>query len=648
MTRHARSRASAGAGCRAAALMLLALLLGAPAGRAQETAEPEPPRIRQILFTGAEHLSPRTLRGVMRLKAKSWWQPFRRNYYYGPDHLERDLDRVLLQYREAGYPFARFEEARVRYVAPAWVDLEISVSEGPGIRVQRVSVLGAEGELRARLVAGMDVRPGQPAREIALQTQEEALRQICAEGGFPLAEVTREMRIRADSADVRFWVDPGPLARLGEVHVVGTERTERSVVSREVRAASGEMLRRSRILAYQARLFDLGLFRSVRITPAFCDTCPHPAGQMSVDLLVNVAEKSPGWYGFGLGFSSADQVRLVGEWGYRNLMGRARALQANAVIAYPVGRALEDVGSGVKERQLELTYSEPWLLGTPLRGQVSGYVRYNREATLEEDIVGLALRTRRDIGRWSGLIGSIENKWVTTTDTTVARSHYQTRFFSLALSEDRRDFPLDPHTGQLNLLLAEYAGGFLGGSASFMRWTGSHAAYLPLGRAVTAGYRVRLGYIHPAGKGVAETPSGRTLLRVPFDERFRAGGGTTVRGHAEKSLGPYEGGQSLGGLALIIANAELRFPILWQFTGAVFLDAGNVWEDYRQITAARWSRGLRRDAFSELDVNYSVGVGIRLRTPVGPVRLDYGSSLNRALRPGTSRAEWHFSLGQAF
>jgi len=648
MKRHARARASAGAACRASALMLLALVAAAPAPRAQESGEPEPPRIHQILFPGAEHLSARTLRGAMRLKAKSWWQPFRHNYYYGPDHLERDLDRVLLQYREAGYPFARFDEARVRYVSPGWVDLEITVREGPGIRIQRVHMLGARGDLERRLVDGVDVRPGEPAREIALQAQEEKLRQICGEGGHPLAEVTREMRFRGDSAEVRFWIEPGPVARMGAVHVVGTERTDRDVVSREARARAGETLRRSRILAYQARLFDLGLFRSVRITPAFCDTCPHPAGEMNVDLLVSVAEKSPGWYGFGLGFSSADQVRLVGEWGYRNLMGRARALQANAVIAYPVGRALEDVGAGVKERQLELTYSEPWLLGTPLRGQVSGYVRYNREVTLEEDIVGLALRTRRDIGRWSGLIGSIENKWVQTTDTTVARSHYQTRFFSLALSEDRRDFPLDPHTGQVNLLQAEYAGGFLGGAASFMRWTGSHAAYVPLGRAVTAAYRVRLGYTHPVGKGVAEAPSARTLLRVPFDERFRAGGGTTVRGHAEKSLGPYEGGQSLGGLALIVANAELRFPILWQFAGAVFLDAGNVWEDYRQITAVRWSHGLRRDAFSELDVNYSVGVGLRLRTPVGPVRLDYGSSLNRALRPGTSRTEWHFSLGQAF
>jgi hypothetical protein len=91
MARRAPSRASAGAGCCAVALVLLALVAGAPVGLAQEAGEPEPPRIHQILFPGAEHLSAGTLRDAMRLKAKSWWQPYRRNYYYGPDHLERAI-----------------------------------------------------------------------------------------------------------------------------------------------------------------------------------------------------------------------------------------------------------------------------------------------------------------------------------------------------------------------------------------------------------------------------------------------------------------------------------------------------------------------------------------------------------------------------
>jgi outer membrane protein insertion porin family len=87
---------------------------------------------------------------------------------------------------------------------------------------------------------------------------------------------------------------------------------------------------------------------------------------------------------------------------------------------------------------------------------------------------------------------------------------------------------------------------------------------------------------------------------------------------------------------------------VWQLGAAVFLDAGNVWESYQQLRPLRWTHGLRSATYSELDVNYSAGAGIRLRTPVGPLRLDYGVNLNRALAPGASRGEWHFSLGQAF
>jgi outer membrane protein assembly factor BamA len=121
-----------------------------------------------------------------------------------------------------------------------------------------------------------------------------------------------------------------------------------------------------------------------------------------------------------------------------------------------------------------------------------------------------------------------------------------------------------------------------------------------------------------------------------------------VRGHAAKSLGPSADGQPLGGLAMLVANAELRLPLVWQLGAAVFLDAGNVWESYQQLRPLRWTHGLRSATYSELDVNYSAGAGIRLRTPVGPLRLDYGVNLNRALAPGASRGEWHFSLGQAF
>lgn len=644
-------------GARAARRLALAAALwlilpgGAPAppGAAPGGGQPEAPLVHRIRFEGVEQLSEKRLRGTMRLRQKAWWRPFQRSHFYGTDQLERDLERVLSLYRGEGFVLARIEGVAVRHLSRELVDLEVRVREGPRAYLRSVSVGDAPPEVEAEARGALEARPGQPLREAQLQLDELRLQRLCEEEGYALAEVTQEQRFRADSVDVVFWVAAGPRVRVGQIDISGLTRTRPRVVRREIRVAPGEIFRRSRAAASQERLFELGLFRTVRILPVPPDSLAPALDrpELTMDLRVTLAEKPPGWYGFGLGLSSSDQLRLLGEWGYRNLMGRARALQVKGLVAFALTRAAGVSRSAPKERLVEVIYTEPWVLGS-LWGQARTYAHFNREATFEEQIYGLVLGGRRDLSRGERLFGSIENKWVATTDSSAAQADYQTRFLSLALASDRRDFALDPQSGSYAQLRGEYAGGFLGGAASFGRIAASGSIYRPLARRLSWAARVRGGTIHPFGREPVAGPTESDLLRVPFEERFRAGGGTTVRGHAEGSLGPYSAGnQVLGGLVLLVMNTEVRFPLFWEFGGAVFLDAGNVWADYRDISWSRWANGWKRADYSPLDAVYGMGGGVRLRTPVGPVRLDYGLKLGRE-RPGSGRGEWHFSLGQAF
>lgn len=633
------------------ALLAAALPLSAgPAGAAREReALPEPPRIRRIVFQGAEQIPEGKLRGVMRLRQKAWYRPFELNAFHGSDQLERELERVLALYRSEGYVMARVEGVTVEYRSPEWVDLEIRIDEGRRAYVRSLTLDGVPATVEKAIAERFARWPGSPLRESLLLTDEQELQLRCEEEGYALAQISHEIRFGADSVDVVLWVDAGPLVRVGRIDIAGLTRTRRRVVAREIRLAEGDLYRRSRALASQERLFDLGLFRTVRIVPVGADTLGRQLArpEIQLDLRVTVAEKPPGWYGFGLGLSSADQVRLLGEWGYRNLMGRARALQVKGLLSYALSSETGVRRAGPKERQLELIYTEPWVLG-PLWGQARAYVHFNREATFEEEIYGLVLGARRDLSRIERLYGSIENKWVATTDTTVTEDRYQTRFLSLSLAADRRDFALDPRGGSYVQVRGEYAGGFLGGAASFGRAVANASFYLPLAPGLSWAWRVRGGLIHPFGEGLDVEEGAPDLLRVPFEERFRAGGGTTVRGYSEGSLGAYSGeGQALGGLVMLLANLEIRFPIVWEFGGAVFLDAGNVWTDAGEVTMERWGHAWKRAEYSPLDVAYGLGAGLRFTTPVGPLRLDYGLKIGRE-RPGTGLGEWHFSLGQAF
>ncbi len=593
-------------------------------------------------------MSPGDIRAAMRLKQRScWWKPFQKNFFYGTDHLEPDLERVLSLYRGEGFVFARIEEARVRYLSPEWAELQIKVHEGDRIWVRETEVTGTDASMREKLLEGIVIEVGQPLREQELRKDEARLLETCGDAGFALAEINREMRFLADSAAVIYHVALRPLVKVRDIRIEGNVRTKTRVIRRELALRPTETFRLAKAIDTQDRLFELGLFRSVRILPNYADTTGWISGRdaVDIDLQIRVSEKPAGWYGLGFGYSSADRARLLAEWGYRNIQGRGRALRMLAEMSYQFQQG------GVREiwePHYEVTFTEPWLFDIPVRGQLSAYYRFVRESSFDEDIAGLALRAGWRPARFKRMVAKIENKrtWVFRSDDPDIPAEYDTRFLSLSFIEDSRDFILDPRRGSFSQAVGEYAGGFLGGVATFTRWTASYASYVPLGPRATWAYRLRAGYLHPINMSIEEASSLPELL----DERFRAGGGTTVRGYREESLGPYDAedpDQELGGLTLFLFNTELRFDLIGRIGAVLFIDGGNVWSDYHDIKASHFGHAWQRADYSELHVAYSVGSGLRFRTPVGPLRLDYGLKVGRAPRSSGPR-EWHLSLGQAF
>ena len=130
--------------------------------------------------------------------------------------------------------------------------------------------------------------------------------------------------------------------------------------------------------------------------------------------------------------------------------------------------------------------------------------------------------------------------------------------------------------------------------------------------------------------GVAKGLGGQIVIR---SERFRAGGGTTVRGFEQDHLGPLDSfGAPLGGDAMIVLNTELRFPLYKFFDGVAFVDAGNVYPHLSD--------------FKPFDLRASYGLGLRIRTPYVVLRLDYGFKVSP--RPGEPHGKFFGSIGQAF
>jgi outer membrane protein assembly factor BamA len=231
---------------------------------------------------------------------------------------------------------------------------------------------------------------------------------------------------------------------------------------------------------------------------------------------------------------------------------------------------------------------------------------------------------------------------------------------------DRRDDPVDSRRGAYSSIDLGVAVAPFGAQTSFARVLVRNSTYHRLPRDMVLARSVQFGTIERLGG----------LREIPLPERFFAGGASTHRGFPSNQAGPRDRdtGFPLGGSVLLVHSTELRFPLIGDNLGAVlFHDMGNVYSDIGSVSFRVRQRNLQ-------DFNYmvhSAGIGIRYRTPVGPIRVDLGygpntprffgfSGTREELLTGKpdiplcvqfptqcvdqriSRFQFHFSLGQTF
>jgi outer membrane protein assembly factor BamA len=194
------------------------------------------------------------------------------------------------------------------------------------------------------------------------------------------------------------------------------------------------------------------------------------------------------------------------------------------------------------------------------------------------------------------------------------------------------DNALNARRGYQVALHVEEAGRLLPGTFNYYGATADARHFLPLGKRLVAANRLQLGNIRP---------SGYDPRMVPFSKKYFLGGASSLRGWGRYEVSPLGGsGLPIGGNTMISFSTELRAVLRGKLGGVVFLDAGNVWRDLRELNLG--------------DVRYAAGAGLRYQTPVGPIRLDFGQQLNHIdglLVNGSPEVRhWrvHFSIGQAF
>lgn len=631
-------------------------------------------RIASVEVMGAASIPGAELATVLRI---------REGQVFSAAALAAEVSAIQDLYARRGYGRARAVPqaqpiVRASSAQEVPVALRIEVSEGVRTVVRTVRVEGNQALSEADLTAGLGLQPGQPFFPTQLAVDRDAVELKYANAGFRNASVTSRPGLSPDGdrADVVFAVEEGPRVFIDHVLIVGNDRTRAETIRRELQFKSGDPLGLAAITESQRRLATLGLFRRTRLTEL-----GHGV-ETSRDVLVTVEEAPVTTVGYGGGIEAGSGFRPTAggvaseqlqvapraffEVGRRNLFGKNRSVNLFTRLSLrPRDRIAEDSNLpttrsryGFSEYRVIGTYREPRVRNTAADAFLTGTLEQQQRSSFNFARRAFSAELLRRLTRELSVSGNYQIQRTELFDEKIDQSEKllidrlfpQVRLssFSLTAIRDGRDDLLDPRSGTYFSINGQLAARRIGSEVGLLKSFVTTQLFrtVPQVPRVVVATSARLGLASGfPRRGLVVDESGtaveQTVRDLPASERFFAGGDTTVRGFALDQLGTAatidNDGFPIGGNALVILNAELRMQVRGGLGLVGFFDSGNVFAKTNEIDLT----ALRS----------AMGVGIRYKSPVGPIRVDVGFKLNRRdISPGRREdpTAVHISLGQAF
>lgn len=569
--------------------------------------------------------------------------------FEGGDTLDRDRIQAVFEasLRQSTHtPFGRLrfvanavEDAagrvRATYVSEGFLDAWVAFETAEGLRKDSMDVVVRidEGvrfflrelrlnadvpeEVRAGLEAGLQPffgRAYRPGDELLARSRVfDHLRSV----GYYFAEVrTRVDRSGSGEATLFVDVDAGRQMVFGNVRVEGAARTLRSAILRKFGIRAGRTYNAAAVTEAERRLWFTGAFSDIQVT-----TEAREDG--SVDMILNLEEGRARHVSGTVGYSQWDQAFGSAVFTDRNFLGTLNRFSLEGFISqrsYGGAATLED----------------PWFFRQNLTGRIQAFGARRElpayRAAVFGAVAGLSARANDTTLTGWGL----DYEWRVVTDTDVysdengSLENYRLGIVSFRQQYDTRNDLLSPTRGYNLRYDVGIASPAMLSELTFFRASAQATWYVPLLRVLPERPFVPFFvFNHRAGLIV---PFGSTS-DIPVPERFFLGGPDSVRSFQLDGMAPRDNaGNPTGGLAYLQANVELQWPI-WRGTFvAAFTDFGNLTPEW--------------DEFAWDQTRVAPGAGLRLYTPLGAVRLDYGFNLIR--QDGDPIGNWQFGLGFTF
>lgn len=427
-----------------------------------------------------------------------------------------------------------------------------------------------------------------------------------------------------------------------DIQVDGNQETKDYVILREITLKPGDLFNSERMQADLRRVFNTNFFENINLVPKPGEKDPH-----HWILVIEVKEKPTGSVNLGAGYNNRDG--LIGTFSINkdNLMGEGRRLGVDlqfGVDLFSVFSGFNTFNQAQRTLLGRIDFFDPWMFENRTSFGVSifseriplffgsGAQQSLFSLNLGNGIIQSRVGTSLNFGR--PLFGDLTSPWrgsislraeqvgvsdlnrTPRRDLSISKRFSATDvFFSVggSLSYDTRDIIIDPKSGWYGLFSFEP----VWGDSAYLKLAGNLSTYLGITDWLTLALGVR------GGTFLGENP--------PY-EQFYSNGFNVIRGWPENGF--------LFGKHFVIGSVELRFPIFNPISGVVFTDLG----EFLPVPQERLSQN------QGLPFKYGVGLGVRLNTPMGPLRLDYGIRDFSRINFGTlfDAGQLHFSIGQKF
>ena len=549
------------------------------------------------------------------------------------EDLEEDMTKIQSFYEQNGYIDAK-ASYKVDPLYKGLVNVDVTVEEGKRYYVGDLALEGnailSELDIKTKI---KNLHEGNVFSREKLQDDVGAVRDAYFDRGYISATVVDATSFNSESGrvDVKLTIKEGKLAYIDKIKIQGNANTRDIVIRRELRMYPGDQFDGAKLRKSKERLRNLGYFEDVGYDIE--DTNQED----QKDLVVQVKEAKTGSFSFGGGYSTVDK-----------LVGFIELEQKNFDIAnWPSltggGQDLRIRGEiGSSRQNAELSFTEPWIFDYPVsagfdlfvtsltKDSSTGYA-YGERRTGGDLRLGKSFNDNFNLGGYYRLeqikINNVNSK--VSADLAAEEGTNVVSSVGVSTTHDYRDSPIVTSTGFLWHNSADLAGGPLGGDKDFYRLQTEGSYYAPFR------FNELVTVLQLTGKtGMVKAYS--SSARVPIFERYFAGGANTIRGYNERKVGPLDRNTNdpVGGEAILIGSAEYTVPIIEVLKAAVFFDTGNVWSKASDFA----SGGLKS----------GTGLGLRVKTPIGPLKLDYGIPLSKEPGEDKKSGKFYFSVSRGF